>query len=149
MAQSHKVVLRFVTKPLPRCSKWTATLTSMASLVPIAPRYDPFVVKLAYVLDDPTQPIAETCRAVGAAAERLGLFRPSYPHIRRFVAARRRAEARRRAFSRAQRAAIIAVGGATSVYLARRARRSSSRRRDFVAQSHKLRRTLARLLAPD
>jgi hypothetical protein len=36
-------------------------------------------------LDDPNQPIAETCRRVGARAESLGLPRPSYVHLRRYI----------------------------------------------------------------
>ena len=49
-------------------------------------------------LDDPTLPIAETCRRVGELAEDLGVIRPSYQQIRVLVhVERRRAEARRAA----------------------------------------------------
>jgi hypothetical protein len=67
-------------------------------VVPIAPRYDSRILELADALDDPDEPMAETCRRIAATAESLGLFRPSYPHIRRFLALKREAEdaARRR-----------------------------------------------------
>ncbi len=58
-------------------------------MVPIAPRYDPSVVELIHALDDRNEPIAETCRRVGRAAGRLGLWKPSYAHVRRFVLAER------------------------------------------------------------
>ena len=44
------------------------------------------------MLDDLGQPMAETCRRVGVVAESLGLFRPSYPHLRRFLVERREEE---------------------------------------------------------
>jgi hypothetical protein len=59
-------------------------------MVPIAPRYDPRICELAVALDDPTQAMAETCRQVAAVAESFGLFRPSYAHLRRFLAEMRR-----------------------------------------------------------
>jgi hypothetical protein len=54
---------------------------------------------LVCALDRDEQPAAETWRAVGEAAERLGLARPSYGHVRRLVRVERqlrhlRAEAR-------------------------------------------------------
>lgn len=69
-------------------------------------------------LDDHTQPIAETCRQVGKVAERLGLVRPSYVHLRRLVLAERereRTEAERRAAIRA-----IAIEVAEDLMLGRR-----------------------------
>jgi len=54
-----------------------------------APRYDPRLIEAAAVLDDPDQPIAETCRRVGTFAEKLGLPRPSYVHLRRLILAER------------------------------------------------------------
>jgi hypothetical protein len=36
-------------------------------------------------LDDQSVPIAETCRRLGAEADRLGLTRPSYQRIRELV----------------------------------------------------------------
>jgi hypothetical protein len=58
-------------------------------VIPIAPRYDPRILELAAALDDGRAPMAETCRRVGAAAGALGLFRPSYAHLRRFLVAKR------------------------------------------------------------
>ena len=58
-------------------------------MVPIAPRYDARILELAAALDDPLEPMAETCRRVAAVAESLGLFRPSYAHLRRFLAEKR------------------------------------------------------------
>jgi hypothetical protein len=70
-------------------------------MVPLAPRYDPLILELARALDDRRQPVAETVRLVGDAAEQLGLIRPSYSHLRRFIQAERLeadiAEARRAA----------------------------------------------------
>jgi hypothetical protein len=54
-------------------------------VVPLAPRYDIRLVDAVRLLDDRRQPIAETCRQVAAVAERLGLPRPSYVHLRRVV----------------------------------------------------------------
>jgi hypothetical protein len=51
----------------------------------IAPRYPEALVALILGLDDERQPIAETSRRVGRAAERLGIQRPSYVHVRRIV----------------------------------------------------------------
>ena len=58
-------------------------------MVPLAPRYDPRIVELARALDDAALPVAETVRRVGTGAELLGLYRPSYSHLRRFVVAER------------------------------------------------------------
>ena len=54
-----------------------------------APRYDPRLLAAARELDDASLPMAETCRRVGALAERLGVPRPSYVHLRRFLCAER------------------------------------------------------------
>lgn len=63
---------------------------------PSAPRYDVRIVELVCALDDPALPIAELCRRVGTAAERIGLTRPSYSHVRRLaLAERERLEAER------------------------------------------------------
>lgn len=65
-------------------------------MLEFAPRYDPRIVEAIASLDDPRRPIAETCRRVGVVAGRLGLPRPSYVHVRRFVVAdRERLEAER------------------------------------------------------
>ncbi|MBA2462666.1 MAG: hypothetical protein H0V45_13025 [Actinobacteria bacterium] len=60
---------------------------------------DPRIADLVRALDHDEQPAAETWRLVSAAAERLGLRRPSYGHVRRLVRIERalqrlRAEAR-------------------------------------------------------
>ena len=58
-------------------------------VVPLAPRYDPRILELASALDEPGDSMAETCRRVASVAESLGLFRPSYAHLRRFIAENR------------------------------------------------------------
>jgi hypothetical protein len=58
-------------------------------MVSSAPRYDERIVAAIYALDDPREPIAETCRRVGRVAAQLGLPRPSYVHLRRLVQAER------------------------------------------------------------
>ena len=71
-------------------------------MVPIAPRYDPRIIEAVRALDDPSQPMAETARRVGTAAQRMGLIRPTYPHLRRLI----RAERALRDAERAQREAM-------------------------------------------
>ena len=66
-------------------------------MIPLAPRYDPRIFELAAALDDANEPMAETCRRVGAVAESLDLIRPSYVHLRRFLADKRDADAAARA----------------------------------------------------
>ena len=65
-------------------------------MVELAPRYDPRILEAARMLDDPREPMAETCRRVAAV---LGLPRPSYSHLRRFI----RDERRRRAYEERRR----------------------------------------------
>jgi hypothetical protein len=55
-----------------------------------APRISPRLVETIVRLDDPSVPIAETCRRVGREAERLGLHRPSYQRVRVLVHEARR-----------------------------------------------------------
>jgi hypothetical protein len=50
-----------------------------------APRISPQLLDALVRLDDRRQPIAETCRRLGAEAERLGLRRPSYERIRELI----------------------------------------------------------------
>jgi hypothetical protein len=74
-----------------------------------APRYDDRIHVLVASLDDRLVPIAETCRRVAEAAERLDLPRPSYVHLRRVIIARwaredARAEARRELLAMASEA---------------------------------------------
>ena len=45
---------------------------------------------LAVALDRDGEPVAATWRRVGETAAKLGIPRPSYPHIRRVVLAERR-----------------------------------------------------------
>jgi len=56
----------------------------------IAPRISPKLLEAIVRFDKRTVPIAETCRAVGCEAERLGLPRPSYERIRELVHEARR-----------------------------------------------------------
>jgi hypothetical protein len=55
-----------------------------------APRISPRLLEALVRLDDKRVPIAEVNRRVGAAAERLGLPRPSYQRVRELVHAARR-----------------------------------------------------------
>jgi hypothetical protein len=69
---------------------------TLDAVLAFAPRYDLRLVEAIAALDDPRQPIAETCRRVGVVADRLRLPRPSYVHVRRYVLAERdRIEAER------------------------------------------------------
>jgi hypothetical protein len=54
-----------------------------------APRYDPRLLRAIRRLDDESLSIAEVCRRVGAAAEKIGVPRPSYVHVRRIVLSER------------------------------------------------------------
>ena len=54
-----------------------------------APRYDPRLLAALRSLDDRKEPIAELCRRLGCEAERIGVPRPSYVHVRRIVLAER------------------------------------------------------------
>lgn len=67
-----------------------------------APRYDPRLVAALPRLDDPSLPIAETVRRIGALAADLSVPRPSYSHMRTYVVEHRRREAA----VRARRAAV-------------------------------------------
>jgi hypothetical protein len=58
-------------------------------LLRFAPRYEDRIFDLLVALDDRTVPVAEVNRRVGDAAERLGLIRPSYVHLRRILLAER------------------------------------------------------------
>ncbi|HZQ63941.1 MAG TPA: hypothetical protein VFA66_01780 [Gaiellaceae bacterium] len=59
-------------------------------MIPLAPRIPHRLLEAIVRFDDRSQPIAETCRRVGAEAERLGLIRPSYQRIRVLVHEARR-----------------------------------------------------------
>ena len=60
--------------------------------------------------------MAVTWRLVGETAAKVGLPRPSYPHVRRLVAAERRRRAARREFRDVLReaAVTVAAGGTPS-----------------------------------
>jgi hypothetical protein len=59
-------------------------------VVTLAPRISRRLIEAVVRFDDRAQPIAETCRRVGAEADRLGLTRPSYQRIRVLVHESRR-----------------------------------------------------------
>jgi hypothetical protein len=61
-------------------------------VIPCAPRYNRRIFDLVRALDDRGESIAEICRRVGREAERLGLTRPSYVHLRRVIQAERQRE---------------------------------------------------------
>ena len=81
-------------------------------MVPLAPRYDPRLVTLVAELDDRTEPIAEINRRVGVAALKLGLIKPSYVHIRRFVHEQRERDDEVRARREAVREVVTDVSAA-------------------------------------
>jgi hypothetical protein len=54
-------------------------------MVELAPRYDPRILEAVRALDDRGEPMAETVRRVGRVAAELGLPRPSYVHLRRYI----------------------------------------------------------------
>lgn len=78
------------------------------------PSNDSRIVDLVVALDRDGTPAAQTWRLVGEAAERLGLRRPSYEHVRRLV---RRERLRREARYARRRAAagVILAGGSPYV----------------------------------
>jgi len=55
-----------------------------------APRLDPRLHRALARLDDPSVPVADTYRRLTAHARALGLFRPSYEHVRRLIHVLRR-----------------------------------------------------------
>jgi hypothetical protein len=57
------------------------------------------------MVDDPGQPMAETCRRVGEIAEAMGVPRPSYVHLRRYLVVERA----RQDLERSRRDAVRAV----------------------------------------
>jgi hypothetical protein len=74
-------------------------------MVSIAPRYDVRILDAVRALDEPALPVAELNRRVGAVAEAIGVPRPSYVHIRRYVIAERE----RRAGDQARRHELRAL----------------------------------------
>jgi hypothetical protein len=61
-------------------------------LTSAAPRYDAQLVRAIARVDDPSVPIAETVRRLGVVADELGVPRPSYVHMRLYVAEHRERE---------------------------------------------------------
>jgi hypothetical protein len=80
-----------------------------------APRYDPRIDALVVELDDPGQSMAEICRRVCAAAEDLGLTRPSLVHLRTLV----RADRDRKEAERARREDLRNIAEDVALMLAR------------------------------
>jgi len=66
-------------------------------VVEIAPRYDRRILEAVRALDDRAESMAEISRRVGAAAAELGLPKPSYVHLRRYIVAHREEEDAERA----------------------------------------------------
>ena len=76
----------------------------------------PRLRELVAALDEDDAPTAATWRLVGETATKAGLPRPSYPHVRRLVAAERRRRRARRELRDAVReaASTVAAGRAPS-----------------------------------
>jgi hypothetical protein len=70
---------------------------------------DPRLAVLVGALDRGDVSAAETWRRVGEAAERLGLRRPSYQHVRRLVRVERRAREVRRESREVVADSLVAV----------------------------------------
>jgi hypothetical protein len=66
-------------------------------VVEIAPRYDPRILDAVRALDDRTESMAEISRRVGVTVAQLGLPKPSYVHLRRYIVAHRLEEDAERA----------------------------------------------------
>jgi hypothetical protein len=100
---------------------------------------DPRIAVLVAELDEEDVPIAQTWRAVAAAAERLGMRRPSYQHVRRLVRIerrRRQLEARGRAVL-GRAATTMAAGRVPSAVLVLERLREIKRAEELVLQEHK------------
>jgi hypothetical protein len=66
-------------------------------VVEIAPRYDRRILEAVRALDARAESLAEISRRVGVAAAQLGLPKPSYVHVRRYIVAQREEEDAERA----------------------------------------------------
>ena len=100
---------------------------------------DPRIAVLVVELDDEAVPMAQTWRAVAGAAERLGMRRPSYQHVRRLVRIerrRRQLEARGRAVL-GRAATTLAAGRVPSAVLVLEQLRDLRRAEELVLQEHK------------
>ena len=100
---------------------------------------DPRLSALVAALDQEGVPAAETCRLVGAAAEEIGLLRPSYQHVRRIVRVERRRQELRAEARRVLTGAVStsAVGLAPSVVLVLERLRELQLAEELVLQKHK------------
>ena len=100
---------------------------------------DPRLCALVAALDEEDKPAAETCRRVGAAAEELGLIRPSYGHVRRIVRIERRRQKLRREARNVLSGAVStsAAGLAPSVVLVLERLRELQLAEELVLQEHK------------
>jgi hypothetical protein len=100
---------------------------------------DPRIAVLVVELDRDEVSMAQTWRDVGRAAERLGMRRPSYQHVRRLVRIarrRRQLEAAGRAVLR-RAATTLAAGRVPSAVLVLERLRELKRREALVLQEHK------------
>ena len=100
---------------------------------------DPRIAVLVVELDDEAVPMAQTWRAVAGAAERLGMRRPSYQHVRRLVRIerrRRQLEARGRAVL-GRAATTLAAGRVPSAVLVLEQLRDLRGAEELVLQEHK------------
>ena len=100
---------------------------------------DPRLSALVAALDEENVPAAETCRRVGAAAEAIGLLRPSYGHVRRIVRVERRRQELRREARQVLSGAVqtSAAGLVPSVVLVLERLRELQLAEELVLQEHK------------
>ena len=100
---------------------------------------DPRLCALVAALDEEDAPADETCRRVGAAAEELGLIRPSYGHVRRIVQVERRRRKLRAEARKVLTAAVStsAAGLVPSVVLVLERLRELQLAEELVLQEHK------------
>lgn len=100
---------------------------------------DPRIAVLVVELDTDDVPMAQTWREVAGAAERLGMRRPSYQHVRRLVRIerrRRQLEARGRAVL-GRAATTLAAGRVPSAVLVLEQLRDLRGAEALVLQEHK------------
>lgn len=100
---------------------------------------DPRIAVLVVELDRDDVSMAQTWRDVGSAAERLGMRRPSYQHVRRLVRIerrRRQLEARGRAVL-GRAATTLAAGRVPSAVLVIERLRELRSAEELVLQEHK------------
>lgn len=100
---------------------------------------DPRVAVLVAALDADDVPVAETWRQVAAAAERVGMRRPSYGHVRRLVRIHRRARELQRQGREVwgELAATFAAGRIPSAGWTLERLRAAKGEEELVLQEHK------------